>query len=73
MKPQVLVVGVSSRALFDMEEANRVFETEGVEAYARYQMKHQDAILALALHRGFPHAKLIDTIADRLERLIHRV
>ena len=52
MKPQVLVVGVSSRALFDMEEANRVFETEGVEAYARYQMQHQDAILAPGA--GFP-------------------
>lgn len=42
---QTLIVGVSSRALFDMEEANAVFEAEGVEAYARYQMEHQDDIL----------------------------
>lgn len=42
---QTLVVGVSSRALFDMEEANRVYETEGVEAYAAYQMQHVDDIL----------------------------
>lgn len=42
---QTLVIGVSSRALFDMEEANAVFETQGVEAYARHQMEHQDDIL----------------------------
>ena len=48
----LLVVGVSSRALFDMEEANRVFETEGVEAYAKYQFEHQDDILRAGA--GFP-------------------
>ena len=32
-----LVVAISSRALFDLEESNRVFEAEGVEAYYRYQ------------------------------------
>jgi len=42
---QTLVVGVSSRALFDMEEANRVFETKGVQAYAQHQMEHVDEIL----------------------------
>ena len=31
-----LVIGVSSRALFDLEAANRVYQTEGVDAYARY-------------------------------------
>jgi 5'-nucleotidase len=42
---QTLVVGVSSRALFDMEDANRVYETDGVQAYAQYQMEHVDEIL----------------------------
>ena len=32
---QTLVVGVSSRALFDMEDANAVYESQGLEAYAR--------------------------------------
>ena len=32
-----LIVAVSSRALFDFEDANRVFETEGIEAYRRHQ------------------------------------
>jgi 5'-nucleotidase len=54
---QTLVVGVSSRALFDMEEANAVFESQGVEAYARYQMEHQDDILRPGA--GYPLIKSI--------------
>lgn len=40
-----LVIGISSRALFDLEEENRVFETEGAEAYNEYQRKHEDDVL----------------------------
>jgi hypothetical protein len=39
---QVLVVGVSSRALFDLEEANAVYETQGLDAYVRYQVDRAD-------------------------------
>lgn len=35
---EILVVGISSRALFDLEEENRIFEEEGLEAYTRYQL-----------------------------------
>ncbi len=41
-----LVIGISSRALFDLEDANRVFETEGVKAYAAYQRAHETEVLA---------------------------
>lgn len=34
-----LVVAVSSRVVFDMDEANAVFESEGVEAYRRHQLQ----------------------------------
>ena len=40
-----LVVGISSRALFDMEEENRIFETQGLEAYAAYQTEHENDVL----------------------------
>ncbi|MCR5255778.1 MAG: 5'-nucleotidase [Acetatifactor sp.] len=40
-----MVIGVSSRALFDMTKANEVFETEGVEAYRKYQYEHEDEVL----------------------------
>lgn len=40
-----LVVGISSRALFDLEEENRIFEEEGLEEYCRYQVEHENDIL----------------------------
>ena len=40
-----LVVAISSRALFDLEESHRVFTEEGVDAYCRYQISHEDEIL----------------------------
>ena len=40
-----MVIGVSSRALFDMSVENRIFETEGVEAYCRYQVEHETEVL----------------------------
>jgi len=42
---RTLVIGVSSRALFDLEEANGVYEAEGVDAYAAYQMQRVNDIL----------------------------
>jgi 5'-nucleotidase len=41
-----LTVAISSRALFDLEESHRVFETEGVDAYCRYQIDREDERLA---------------------------
>jgi len=41
-----LVVAISSRALFDLEASNRVFEEEGVEAYWKYQLDREDEVLA---------------------------
>ena len=40
-----LVVGISSRALFDLEEENRIFEEQGLEAYSKYQLEHENDIL----------------------------
>jgi 5'-nucleotidase len=41
-----LVVAISSRALFDLEESNRVFEEQGVQAYYDYQRSREDETLA---------------------------
>lgn len=40
-----LVVGISSRALFDLTVENQIFEKDGVEAYSKYQREHEDEIL----------------------------
>jgi len=40
-----LVIGVSSRALFDLETENRIYEEEGLEKYSAYQIEHEKDIL----------------------------
>ena len=40
-----LVIGISSRALFDLEEENRIYEEEGLEAYSRWQIEHERDVL----------------------------
>lgn len=40
-----LVIGVSSRALFDLSVENQLFETQGVEAYCQYQVEHEKEFL----------------------------
>lgn len=41
-----LVIAISSRALFDLSESHALFEAEGVEAYQRHQIEHENEILA---------------------------
>lgn len=52
-----LVVGVSSRALFDLTYENKIFEEDGVEAYCRYQIEHEDDVLRPG--PGFPLVKAL--------------
>jgi len=41
-----LVIAISSRALFDLAESHRVYESEGLDAYQRYQIEREDEPLA---------------------------
>lgn len=65
-----LVVAISSRALFDLEESHRVFVEQGVEAYSRYQIEREGEPLApgvayslvrklLALNRGQSRVEVV--------------
>lgn len=40
-----LVVAISSRALFDLEEGHRIYEQQGVDAYCQYQIEHENDVL----------------------------
>ena len=42
---EMLVVAISSRALFDLEESHNVFIDQGVEAYCRYQIQQENSTL----------------------------
>jgi len=37
-----LVVAISSRALFDLDESHAIFESEGLDAYCRHQVANED-------------------------------
>ena len=41
-----LSIAISSRALFNLDDSHRVFEEHGVDAYCRYQIEHEDDVLA---------------------------
>jgi 5'-nucleotidase len=45
LRANPLRVGISTRALFDLEEEHRVFEDQGVQAYAAMQLNREDVIL----------------------------
>ena len=60
-----LIVAISSRTLFDLEDSHALFETEGIEAYAAFQREREDDLLTpgiafplvrklLALNEGSP-------------------
>ena len=44
-RPQKLVIGISSRALFDLSASHSVYQEKGLDAYSKYQIEHEDDIL----------------------------
>lgn len=60
-----LVIAISSRALFDLDESHRVFENSGKEAYCRYQIEHEEEILAPGV--AFPLVSKLLAINDQRE------
>jgi 5'-nucleotidase len=43
----LLVIGISSRALFDLEAEEAIFRTQGLDAYRQHQLDHENEILKL--------------------------
>ena len=50
-----LVIAVSTSALFDMQESDQIFRTQGVEAYRKFQEEHIDIPLGKGV--AFPFVK----------------
>lgn len=40
-----LIIGISSRALFALDEENAIYEQQGLQAYSAYQLEHEADIL----------------------------
>lgn len=59
-----LVVGISTRALFDLDESHRVFEEEGIQAYTRHQVSKERTTLRPGT--GYPLVRGLLRINERL-------
>lgn len=63
-----LVVGISSRALFDLEYENQIYEKEGLQAYLDYQIAHEKEILKPGT--AFPLIKALHKLNECGEQLV---
>ncbi|MDF3838854.1 5'-nucleotidase [Cupriavidus basilensis] len=68
-----LVIGISSRALFDLERENGIYQSEGVAAYCAFQRQHEDEPLQpgtafplvqalLGLNNLIPGRRLVEVV-----------
>lgn len=68
-----LVIGISSRALFNLEEENKIFEEHGLDAYYKYQIENEDNVIQkgtgfrlvknlLRINDDFPQDKQVEVI-----------
>lgn len=48
-----LVIGISSRALFNLDDSHHVFEEQGLEKYKQYQIAHENDVLTPGSAFGF--------------------
>jgi 5'-nucleotidase len=59
-----LVIGISSRALFDLRESHDVFESQGLAAYLEYQVAREDVVLEPGV--AFPLVRKLLALNDDL-------
>jgi len=62
-----LVIAISSRALFNLDDSHRVFEEQGLEAFQRYQIEHEEQPLEPG--EAFPLVQKLLRFNARLSRL----
>lgn len=66
-----LVVAISSRALFDLDASHGIFEDQGREAFCRYQIDHEEEVLAPGV--AFPLVRKLLAINESLGRVMVEV
>ncbi len=66
-----LVIAISSRALFDLEDENQIFEEKGLEEYIKYQLEHEDDPVPKGT--GYPLIKALLDLNKKFENPIVEV
>lgn len=59
-----LVIAISSRALFNLDDSHRVYVNQGLAAYAQYQIEHEDEVLPKG--DAFPLVQKLLRLNERL-------
>lgn len=57
-----LVIAISSRALFNLDESHTIYEQQGIEAYLKYQIAQENIILEPGV--AFPLVKKLMALKD---------
>ncbi|OEG00336.1 5'-nucleotidase [Vulcanibacillus modesticaldus] len=60
-----LVIAISSRALFNLENENDIFEKKGIEEYSKYQLEHEDDLLEKG--SAFPLVEALLRLNEKFE------
>lgn len=68
-EPKQLVIAISSRALFNLDESHRVYTEQGLAAYSQYQIDHEEEVLEKG--EAFPLVEKLLRLNERLQQ--HRV
>ena len=61
----MLVIGITSRALFDLDDSHKIFEDQGLEAYREYQISNENKILNPG--QAFPLVKKLLNLSRELK------
>jgi 5'-nucleotidase len=64
-----LVIAISSRALFDMNQSHSVYQEQGLAAYSQYQIDHEDEPLAPG--DGFELVKKLLALNGKVPDMAH--
>jgi len=63
-----LVIAISSRALFDLSQSNHIYQSEGVDAYIKHQIEHENNVLQPGV--AFPLVKKLLALNTPEQQLV---
>ena len=69
----LLVVGISSRALFDLEAEEAIFRNQGLDAYRQHQLEHESRILKVGAGFALVRALLKLNVLTHNQRFVEVV
>ncbi len=71
MEKSKLIIGISSRALFNLDDSHEIYLKDGLEAYQKYQIDNEDKTLEPG--EAFPLVqKILNINSHYLVLLSHR-